>query len=68
MDLRNLPMFPPSTVLAARVGDVTFRVSMPTKPICNNNPLRASFRDIQTQVRVTTPVGQYVKEFTFGIE
>ena len=59
IDLRHLPIVPDPVILAARVGDVTFRMSMPTRPLCTNNPYHSSWRDIQTQVRVTTPVGQY---------
>lgn len=60
VDLRHLPIMPDPTLLAAGVGDVTFRTSMPTKPLCNNNPYHSTYRDVQTQVRVTTPVGQYM--------
>jgi hypothetical protein len=69
MDIPSLPIVPESTYLAARVGDVTFRTSMPTTAVCRNNPYRASFRDIQTSVRVTTPVGQYVSlPFTLRLQ
>lgn len=69
MDIRSLPIVPESTYLAARVGDITFRTSMPTTAVCRNNPYRASYRDVQTQVRVTTPVGQYVSlPFTLRLE
>jgi len=66
MNLTNLPIVPESTYLAARVGDITFRTSMPTAGVCQNNPYHASYRDVQTQVRITTPVGQYVS-FPFNL-
>jgi hypothetical protein len=57
----SLPFTPDPAVLAAKVGDLTIRVAMPTAPICATKPVGYDGQqDINVSVRMSTPIGQRV--------
>jgi hypothetical protein len=55
-----LAFTPQPSLLQAHTGDLTVTIAMRVVALCADNPLRLSYKDVATSLRVITSAGMYV--------